>query len=195
MEREQSDGPHPNASSVEPPPRAAETWQPLRQRPHGARLFVVLAIAALIAIGTLWAFSQLATNSPDKLNLGGDRRFLVRKIDATAQEIAESGPVLLPALAPSKADLFLQHLGGDEFVAFSALAPGKGRECALRWDRISRTFDDPCSDATFPADGTGLGGYYVLVDRDADVIEIDPRRPLASPASATAPTSAREAAR
>ncbi len=163
---------------MERPTPEPAPWQPVRQRAHGPRLFLFLGLAAVIAFATLWAFSKLATNNPEKLNLGGDRKFVVRNIAGTAKTIDSGGPVLLPALAPSKVDLFLQHLGDGRFVAFSALAPGKGRECALSWSPTERLFVDPCSSATFPSDGTGLTAYFVETDKDLDIIRVDPLRPL-----------------
>ena len=83
-----------------------------------------------------------------------------------AKQIAKDGPLLLGDASPNHSlDVYLQHLGGDPttgWSAFRARANGvEDRKCTLTWAK--GTFTDPCSGATYPADGSGLEQFTVRV--------------------------------
>ena len=78
---------------------------------------------------------------------------------------AEGGPLLLQALVGNR-NIYVQHLGSDEdkgWVSFDARAEGAARECFVKWQADQSTFTDPCTQETYPADGTGLAQHPVTV--------------------------------
>jgi len=111
----------------------------------------------------LWAATVYVSRGHGKGDLAPQQEFFLGKTKA----LVDRTPFLLPDASPSHArDLYVQHLGSDQesgWLAFSALAPDQAdRECFLTW--ASGRFEDPCSHATFPADGTGLTQYHVRLD-------------------------------
>jgi hypothetical protein len=105
-------------------------------------------------------FSFLASDGTVKVKLGDQE---VRA--GVASKVADSVPFLLTDPIGGGRDIYVHHLGDDVekgWLAFSARAPGQGdRSCSLRW--TGDEFDDPCTHATFPADGTGLRAYRTEV--------------------------------
>lgn len=81
-----------------------------------------------------------------------------------AGAIERDGPLLFQDLLGGTRDIFVQHLGGDNWTAFEARRPGAPPECVLAWHAGERQFRDPCDGSTFPADGTGLVSFPTTVD-------------------------------
>ena len=148
------------------------------------RSIVAASIVGLLATVVLVAFVvQFASRRPDEVNLG-DKRFVVGRADRFAERIEEQGaPILFkdPLTSKPGRELYVQHLGADEdegWLAIEAYSPGERKlECLLTWDTRTDEFVDPCSDARYPADGTGLTVYPGEVDdRTAVVIDLRTRR-------------------
>jgi hypothetical protein len=80
----------------------------------------------------------------------------------------------LPDPLQGDRDLFIQHLSAqvDEgWVAILANAPGTERgTCVLQWLPDTGEFDDPCSDALYPASGAGLVTYPITVNDDGRLV-------------------------
>lgn len=144
-------------------------------------------IASLFGVAVATVFVALivryASQRPDDVNLGDDR-FVVGRADRFADRIQEQGaPILFKDPLTSRAgrELFIQHLGRDDRTGWSAIEaypPGAPREvrCILRWDRAAQHFEDPCGQATFPADGAGLRVYPAQVDdRGAVIVDLRTR--------------------
>ena len=110
--------------------------------------------------------------------------FDVGPADDRAETIAEGGPILFQDLLNRSRDIYVQHLGGDDWRAFEAHAPGAARRCFLEWRAATRDFVDACDGRTFPADGTGLVQYPTRVDERHHVV-VD----LRTPATTTLPTT------
>ena len=106
--------------------------------------------------------------------------------DDRARTIAEGGPILFQDLLNRSRDIYVQHLGGDDWRAFEAHAPGAPRRCFLEWRAATREFVDACDGRTFPADGTGLVQYPTRVDERQHVV-VDLRT---AGATTTLPTTA-----
>ncbi len=110
--------------------------------------------------------------------------FDVGPAESRARTIAEGGPILFQDLLNRSRDIYVQHLGGDDWRAFEAHAPGAPRRCFLEWQAASRQFVDACDGKVYPADGTGLVAYPARVD-ERDHVVVD----LRSPATTTTPTT------
>ncbi len=110
--------------------------------------------------------------------------FDVGSADDRARTIAEGGPILFQDLLNRSRDIYVQHLGGVDWRAFEAHAPGAGRRCFLEWRAATRQFVDACDGRTFPADGTGLVSYPAMIDERNHVV-VD----LRTPATTTVPTT------
>ncbi len=110
--------------------------------------------------------------------------FDVGPADDRARTIAEGGPILFQDLLNNSRDIYVQHLGADDWRAFEAHAPGAPRRCFLEWRPARRDFVDGCDGTTFPADGTGLASYPTRVDGRRHVI-VD----LRTPATTTVPST------
>lgn len=142
--------------------------EPPAQRPR-TRVLVATALGALAAALLVMAIvARVGTGTGGSGNsAGGGRdtpRFDVGPASQRAESIARSGPILFPDPRGGTRDIFVQHLGGDRWLAFEARAAGAPRQCVLRWDGSARTFSDPCDGTTYPADGTGLVSFPAAVD-------------------------------
>lgn len=157
---------------------------PRVRRRGRTRAVVVTSLVALVFAGVVVAgVVRFASQRPDEVNLG-DKRFVVGRADRFADRIDEQRtPILFkdPLTSRPGRELYVQHLGEDDeegWLAIEAYAPGQRRlECILDWERDAQRFRDPCSDRTYPGDGTGLRTYPGTVDdRGAVVIDLRTRR-------------------
>jgi len=115
--------------------------------------------------------------------------FDVGPAEERAASIARGGPILFQDLLGGSRDIYVQHLGGDDWRAFEAHSPGAPRRCFLEWRPPSRDFADACDGRRFPADGSGLVAYPARVDEREHVV-VDLRQPAASTTtSSTSSTS------
>ena len=143
-----------------------------RRRTARARVWAAV-LGVVLAGGLLWTLTVLISN-----------RTVTPRGPFTADEfavgrvasIADRVPFLLPDASPGrKRDIYVQHLGSDldrGWLAFSALAPGQtDRSCFLRW--TGERFEDPCTQATFPPDGTGLTKYPTRVENARLYVDVN----------------------
>jgi hypothetical protein len=152
-------------------------YRPPRRPGVGLLTGAIVAVVLVLAIGA--TLIALANSGAVKSHLGASV-FLAGRARDLAPEVARGGPIGLPPLLGHSRPIYLQHLGPDEkkgWVAIQALVPGQPGRCVLRWEAASEQFRDPCSGATYPADGTGLVRYPAVV-LPSDRIQVDLRRPL-----------------
>jgi hypothetical protein len=153
------------------------------------RMVAVTAVGAVVAAALLFALVArgMGTGSgPGRAGDGGGAGartalFDVGKADDRAAGIARSGPILFPDPQGRSRDIYVQHLGGSDWVAFEARVAGASRQCALRWEHGARHFVDPCDGRVFPPEGTGLVTFPAEVDDEGRVI-VDLGSPTAPPA-------------
>ena len=112
---------------------------------------------------------------------GGTLLFDAGNAERAASDIARRGPLLFPDPQGRSRDIFVQHLGGTDWVAFEARAPGAPRRCTLRWEQGARRFLDPCDGRSYPADGAGLVTFPARVDDDRVIVDLS--RPTPPPSS------------
>jgi len=124
--------------------------------------------------------------SPVKGSTSAAGTFDVGSARQRAATVDRSGPVLFPDPQGHSRDIFVQHLGGDAWVAFEARATGSSRQCVLRWEQDAHRFVDPCDGRHYPADGAGLVSFPTTVNEKGRVI-VDLSRPLPPATTTTAP--------
>ena len=146
------------------------------------RTVLFTAIGAVLAAALLFAIvARAMSTNPRSSDNGESRRteFDVGPADQRAAAVARDGPLLFPDPRGGSRDIFVQHLGDKEWVAFEARATGAPRQCALDWVAASRHFVDPCEGRIYPADGAGLVSFPTTVnDKGRVVVDLgDPRAP------------------
>ena len=138
------------------------------------RTVLVTAVGAVIAAALVFAVVTRVstTTSTPTGGAGGDRapRFELGKASDFARTIARDGPLLLPDPQGRSRDIFVQHLGEANWLAFEARATGAPRQCTLKWEAQGRRFLDPCDGRSYPPDGAGLVSFPTTVTDEGDVV-------------------------
>ena len=143
----------------------------------GTTFVTTAAVAAVVAVVVVVSLVELSSSGRVKSQLGSPT-FVAGYARTLAPQVATQGPLLFASLAGHNRPVFLQHIGTDEkqgWVAILALAPGQPPTCVLRWNGTG--FTDPCTHATYPADGTGLSRFATTVLR-SDRVDVNLRAPL-----------------
>jgi hypothetical protein len=144
---------------------------------------VLGGLAVLILLtGSLWLIALYLTHNSHDLNLQiGDSVFDVGKADKRAASIAADGAPFFfqDLLTGGTRDIYVLHSGADPATGWRAVAarpPGSPRRCTLVFPRGGSAFSDPCTHRSYPADGTGLPSYRVVVTVSGTV-QVDLNRP------------------
>ncbi len=157
---------------VEPDPLAARR-----------RTVLITAIGAVVAAALLFAMVARAMSGNTSSGSGGDdgRRaaeFDVGPAEQRAATVARDGPFLFPDPQGRSRDIYVQHLGEKDWVAFEARASGAPRQCVLRWEQGPRRFVDPCNGRAYPPDGAGLVSFPTRVnDKGRVIVDLSSPRP------------------
>ena len=139
---------------------------PARSRkPPSGRTLVLTGLGG-VAAGVLLFLLVLAVTGSRSGRQSENARFKVGSAERLAGTVARQGPLLFPDLLNRSRDIYVNHLGGEDWRAFEARAAGAPRRCTLTWRQESRDFVDPCDGRIFPADGTGLTSYPATVTED-----------------------------
>ncbi len=119
-----------------------------------------------VTAGVLLFMLVLAVTGPRSTRQSTQATFKVGSAKSLAKTVEREGPLLFQDLLNRSRDIFVNHLGGDDWRAFEAHAPSAPRRCTLRWRPESKDFVDPCDGRSFPADGSGLISYPTHVTND-----------------------------
>jgi hypothetical protein len=135
---------------------------------------VFFAVLGLAAWGiAAWMSSAKGTSGKVESNLGADT-FNMGAAKDRAAEVAARGPLLFPGLVNAdQGYIVVNHSGTDElsgWVAFAAVPPGSGIQCAVQWNTTAQQFEDPCTGRSYAADGKGLTHYTVTISSDRDLV-------------------------
>ena len=130
---------------------------------------LVTGAGGVLAAALLVVLMLVLLSSGDVKSRLGDPVYDAGNAKAFARR-ADEQPVLLPALVGFQRDILVSHIRRDEWRAFEANPPGKGRECQVRWRKGTRDFRAPCTGALYPVDGTGLKQYSATVDKRGRLI-------------------------
>jgi hypothetical protein len=152
-----------------------------RQRGHTGRALGVAAAGVGLAVALAFGVAALANQGRVDVRLGDDT-YPAGGAEGRAEEIAETGPFLLPDLAGGDRDIVVQHLGTDVeegWIAMAARPPGVSRDCFIQWQPDEGVFrllaegeevTDECDGREYPADGGDLPRYPVnVVDGDLEI--------------------------
>jgi len=125
-----------------------------------------ITVAIALGLGVLFVTPRLAQTNAVEVKLGDDT-FEAGSTENMSMVIRRDGaPILYPAVVGDR-DIYLQHLGEDPEVgwsAFDARQPGSPRSCTLAW-QPGGFFTDPCEEGvSFDAAGTGLPRYDVTIE-------------------------------
>jgi len=144
------------------------TDMPIEERTLFQPAKALLIAGGGIALALLLAFfmPRLVETNAVEVKLGDDT-FEAGSIENMTMVIRRDGsPILYPAVVGDR-DIYLQHLGEDPEVgwsAFDARQPGAPRSCTLEW-QPGGFFTDPCeAGVSFDAEGTGLPHYDIRIE-------------------------------
>jgi len=162
-------------SSLDPPDDASAAKR---------RTLLFTALGAVVAAALLLAVVTRVAGTGSPAGSATDRegkrvaQFELGRATDYARTIARDGPILFPDPQGRSRDIYVQHLGETDWLAFEARVNGAPRQCVLDWEPSGRMFVDPCDGRTYPADGTGLVRFPARVNDKGRVI-VD----LSSPAA------------
>ena len=148
----------------------------------------LLAGALLFAIVARVASTNATTSAHTDASGNRITQFEVGRAADFGPKITKDGPLLFADPQGRTRDIFVQYLGGTDWRAFEARAPGAPRQCVLKWDKAGRRFADPCDGRIYPADGTGLVTFPTTVDgKGRVVVELGNPTPPATTTTTEAP--------
>jgi hypothetical protein len=130
---------------------------------------IVTGVGGVVAAALLVGLMLVLLSSGDVKSRLGDPTYDAGNAEAFARR-ADEQPVLLPALVGFQRDILVSHIGRDEWRAFEANPPGRGRRCQVRWRATTRDFRAPCTGAVYPLDGAGLKQYSATVNKAGRLI-------------------------
>src|SRR5947209_4700193 len=144
-------------------PSKQQKRAPKRRRTTYAAATAVTGV--IVAFGLFALIARVAAKPSSNAKVGGRTRAVydVGGSRLLAKQIAENGPLLFQALV-GDVDIFVQHQGADAgtgWQAFDARAAGQPRRCSVQWKSDRQLFVDPCSQQTYPPDGSGLTHHPV----------------------------------
>src|SRR3954463_6686320 len=145
--------------------------------PNRSRMVILSAAAGVIVAIVIFAGVVSLVGSGKAKSKLGSNVFKIGKAKNQAQIVDRNGPLLFADPLQHGRDIYVVHLGPNEWVAVEVHPPGESKSCTVTWNSSSRTFHDPCSGKDFPADGTGLVRYKTTVDRSGDLV-VDLHQPI-----------------
>jgi hypothetical protein len=139
---------------------------------------VILSAAAgvIVAILIFAAVLSLVGTGKAKSKLGSNV-FKIGNAKNQATIVDRNGPLLFADPLQKGRDIYVVHLGTNQWAAVEVHPPGEPKSCTVTWRGATRTFHDPCSSKDYPADGTGLVRYRTSVDKNGELI-VDLHQPI-----------------
>ena len=165
------------------------TASPHKQKAMNAFGVTLLVLILLFTVGLAVLAFRVVQRGDVAVRLG-DEKFDAGQIGRISTEIADRGPILYSDVAGGDRDILLNHLGPEPesgWFAFDARSKGSARDCFVTWIAEESVLEDTCTAEHFPADGTGLEQYPVVVTEGSVIIDLNAalRPPPASTAIVT----------
>jgi hypothetical protein len=107
----------------------------------------------------------------------GTNVFKIGKAKDQASIVDRHGPLLFADPLQKGRDIYVNHVGPNQWAAVEVHPPGEPKSCTVKWNGQSHTFHDPCSGRDYPADGAGLVRYKTFIEKNGDLV-IDLHQPL-----------------
>jgi hypothetical protein len=127
--------------------------------------------AVVVAVVVTGAVLALVTSGTARVQRA-QGLFRISNATRLAEEVDRDGPLFFPD--PNRhqhVDIWVQHLGGNDWVALYAFPPGV--DCRVQWQPATRDFS--CGGHAYPPGGGDLVHFPATVD-DKDRLVIDLRR-------------------
>ena len=139
---------------------------------------VILSAAAgvVVAIVIFAGVVSLIGSGKAKSKLGSNV-FKLGKAKNQAQFVDRNGPLLFPDPLERGRDIYVNHVGPNQWAALEVHPPGEPKSCTVKWVPSSHTFHDPCSGKDYPADGAGLVRYKTTIETNGDLV-VDLHQPI-----------------
>ena len=106
--------------------------RPVQRTPRGTTVVLTGIAGVLGGILVFAIVANLVGSGADKADSAA-ATFDVGPAEERARTIARGGPILFQDLLNRSRDIYVQHLGDDDWRAFEAHAPGAPRRCFLEW--------------------------------------------------------------
>jgi hypothetical protein len=150
----------------------------MSSRPPNRSRVVILSAAAgvIVAIVIFAAVLSLVGSGKAKSKLGSNV-FKLGKAKNQAQLVDHNGPLLFADPLQKGRDIYVNHVGNNQWVAVEVHPTGESKSCTVKWNSSSHTFHDPCSGKDYPADGTGLVRYRTSLEKNGDLV-VDLHQPI-----------------
>ena len=132
---------------------------------------VILSAAAgvIVAIVIFAGIISLLGSGKAKSKLGSNV-FKLGKAQNQAKIVDRNGPLLFADPLEKGRDIYVNHVGPNQWAALEVHPPGEPTTCTVKWVPSSHTFHDPCSGKDYPADGTGLVRYKTTIEKNGDLV-------------------------
>ena len=139
---------------------------------------VILSAAAgvIVAIVIFAGIVSLVGSGKAKSKLGSNL-FNLGNAKNQAQVVERNGPLLFADPLQKGRDIYVNRVGGNQWVAVEVHPPGESKSCTVKWNGSIHTFHDPCSGHDYPADGIGLVRYQTTVQKNGDLV-VDLHQPI-----------------
>ena len=139
---------------------------------------VILSAAAgvVVAILLFAAIVSLVGSGKAKSKLGSNV-FKLGKAKDQAQIVDRNGPLLFADPLQNGRDIYVNHVGPNQWAALEVHPPGEPKSCTVKWNPQARIFHDRCSGRDYPADGTGLVRYKTTIETNGDLV-VDLHQPI-----------------
>jgi len=149
----------------------------MSRNPNRSRMVILSAAAGVIVAVVVFAGIVSLVGSGKAKSKLGTNVFKVGKAKDQAVIVDRNGPLLFADPLQKGRDIYVNHLGPNEWAAVEVHPPGEPKSCTVKWNESTHTFHDPCSGKDYPADGVGLVRYKASIDKSGDLI-VDLHQPL-----------------
>ena len=148
-----------------------------RPDPNRSRMVILSAAAGVIVAIILFAAVVSLVGSGKAKSKLGSNVFKLGKAKNQAQIVDRNGPLLFADPLQKGRDIYVNHVGPNQWAALEVHPPGEPKSCTVKWNPQTKTFHDPCGGRDYPADGTGLVRYKTTIDKNGDLV-VDLHQPI-----------------
>jgi hypothetical protein len=146
-------------------------------KPNRSRMVILSAAAGVVVAVVLFAGIVSLVGSGKAKSKLGSNVFKIGNAKDQAAIVERNGPLLFADPLEKGRDIYVNHVGPNQWVAVEVHPPGESKSCTVKWNGRSHTFHDPCSGSDYPADGAGLVRYKASIDSSGNLV-VDLHQPL-----------------
>ena len=149
----------------------------MSRNPNRSRMVILSAAAGVIVAVVVFAGIVSLVGSGKAKSKLGTNVFKIGKAKDQAVIVDRHGPLLFADPLQKGRDIYVNHLGPNEWAAVEVHPPGEAKSCTVKWNGQNHTFHDPCSGRDYPPDGAGLVRYKASIEKNGDLV-VDLHQPL-----------------